>query len=279
MVAEIFHAGERYVQDRLGQADIAQRVGRGIGRQIPYAAAEFLAEQPLVVIGARDAEGCVWASPLIGAPGFVRVVDYDVIEIDVELTTGERLADALRGRVSIGLIALEPETRRRMRVNGVSEPTERGIRITAEQVYSNCPKYISRRPLDVGGPGHTGPTFRQGLELDPQQQDTIRAAETFFIATTDRDGNADASHRGGNAGFLQVLSPTRLRWPDYRGNSMFMTLGNIMVNPAAGLWVPDRATGASLSISGNAELNWDYGDEPGAQLLIDFTVTDVVQRP
>ena len=278
MVAEIYHAGERYVQDRLGQADTAQRVGGGIGREIPYAAAEFLAEQPMVVVGAREGDGRVWASPLKGAPGFVRVVDYDTVEIDVEPVDGEPLAEAFQHPLRIGLIALEPETRRRMRVNGISEPIERGLRITAEQVYSNCPKYISRRPLEVGGPGHVCPAIR-GYELDQQQQATIGAAETFFIATTDRDGHADASHRGGNPGFLQVLSPTRLRWPDYRGNSMFMTLGNIMVNSAAGLWVPDRSTGASLQISGNAELNWDFGDEPGAQLLIDFTVTDVVQRP
>jgi uncharacterized protein len=278
MVAEVFHAGERYVQDRLGQADTAERVGRGIGREIPYAAAEFLAEQPMVVVGAKDSEGRVWASPLTGEPGFVRVVDYDAVEIDVEPLVGEPLAEAFQQRLQIGLIALEPETRRRMRINGVSEPTERGIRITAEQVYSNCPKYISRRPLEVG-PSRAGSVLRRSDGLDANQQATVRAAETFFIATTDRDGNADASHRGGNPGFLQVLSPTHLRWPDYRGNSMFMTLGNILVNSAAGLWVPDRETGSSLQISGNAELNWDFGEEPGAQLLIDFNVTDVVQRP
>jgi uncharacterized protein len=114
--------------------------------------------------------------------------------------------------------------------------------------------------------------------LDERQQRTITAADTFFIGSTDPEGNADASHRGGNPGFLQVLSPNRLRWTEYRGNSMFMTLGNIAADPCCGLLVPDWHTGATLQLTGTAEITWDEESfAPGAQCSIDFTIGEVVE--
>ena len=103
----------------------------------------------------------------------------------------------------------------------------------------------------------------------------VSAADTFFIGSTDAAGNADASHRGGNPGFLQVLSPNRLRWPDYRGNSMFMTLGNISVNPRAGLLIPDWDTGATLQLTGSAEIVWERSAH--AQCSVAFTIEELVE--
>jgi predicted pyridoxine 5'-phosphate oxidase superfamily flavin-nucleotide-binding protein len=121
---------------------------------------------------------------------------------------------------------------------------------------------------------------RHSVELDADQRAAIAAADTFFVATADADGNADASHRGGNPGFLRVLSPTRLRWPDYRGNSMFMTLGNIEVNPRCGILIPDWSTGATLQLTGTAELTWAPETfAAGAQCSLDFTVEEVLERP
>src|SRR5690606_13422130 len=110
--------------------------------------------------------------------------------------------------------------------------------------------------------------------LDARTQTLITAADTFFIGSADTEGNADASHRGGNPGFLQVLSPNRLRWPDYRGNSMFMTLGNISANPRCGLLIPEWDTGATVQLTGSAEIVWDSG--PDAQCAVEFTVAEVI---
>jgi predicted pyridoxine 5'-phosphate oxidase superfamily flavin-nucleotide-binding protein len=167
-----------------------------------------------------------------------------------------------------------------MRVNGRSTPEGAGLRIVTDQVYSNCPKYISRREVESYTPAAEAPVVRHSVELDADQRAAIAAADTFFVATADADGNADASHRGGNPGFLRVLSPTRLRWPDYRGNSMFMTLGNIEVNPRCGILIPDWSTGATLQLTGTAELIWASETfAAGAQCSLDFTVEEVLQRP
>ncbi|MGY5305225.1 pyridoxamine 5'-phosphate oxidase family protein [Nocardia gipuzkoensis] len=275
-----FHDGEVAVQRRMGQAEIAERVGRMIRPDIPSVAAGFLAEQRMVVLAAADAAGRLWASELVGRPGFVRAIDDRTIAVDARPAAADPLHETLTHRSRIGMIALEPQRRRRMRVNGSSAPEGTGLRIVTDQVYSNCPKYISRRDVESYVPDAWSAAVRRGVELDADQQAAITAADTFFVATADGDGNADASHRGGNPGFLQVVSPTRLRWPDYRGNSMFMTLGNIEVNPRCGILIPDWATGATLQLTGTAELVWEPETfAAGAQCSLDFAVEEVVERP
>lgn len=269
-----YHAGELEVQRRMGQAEIAVRVGRMIRTEIPAAAAAFLAEQPMVVLAATDDAGRVWASLVTGAAGFMHADADGTIAVGALPVPGDPLHDVLRRPdEQVGMIAIEPQTRRRMRVNGQARPTGEGLRIHPDQVYSNCPKYISRR--HIAGVDETShrPTVRHAEVLDERLQQIVGRTDTFFIGSADPDGNADASHRGGNPGFLQVLSPNRLRWPDYRGNSMFMTLGNISANPRCGLLIPDWQTGTTLQLTGTAAIIWDEGP----QCSVEFTVDEVVE--
>jgi predicted pyridoxine 5'-phosphate oxidase superfamily flavin-nucleotide-binding protein len=271
----VYHPGELAVQRRLGQSDIAARLSRMVRDEIPDAAAEFLADQPMVVLAAADDAGRIWTGLVTGPPGFVHVTD-EQIAVDALPVTGDPLREVLTGQTHrVGMIAVQPQTRRRMRVNGVAVPTGAGLLIQPDQVYSNCPKYISRRHIEgvVSAPDRH--VRHHGDTLDARAQQIIAAADTFFIGSADTEGNTDASHRGGNPGFLQVLSPTRLRWPDYRGNSMFMTLGNISANPRAGLLIPDWDTGTTLQLTGTAEIIWQ--SEPDAQCSIEFTVDEVLE--
>ncbi|KAB7757273.1 pyridoxamine 5'-phosphate oxidase family protein [Mycolicibacterium mucogenicum] len=269
-----YHAGELEVQRRMGQTEIAVRVGRMIRTEIPAAAAAFLAEQPMVVLAATDDEGRVWASLVTGHAGFVHADTDHTIAVDALPVPGDPLHDVVRRPdQQVGMIAIEPQTRRRMRVNGVAQPTDDGLRIHPDQVYSNCPKYISRRHIDGVAEETHRPAGRHADVLDERLQQIVTRSDTFFIGSADPDGNADASHRGGNPGFLQVLSPNRLRWPDYRGNSMFMTLGNISANPRCGLLIPDWQTGTTLQLTGTAEIIWDEGP----QCSVEFTVAEVIE--
>lgn len=269
-----YHAGELEVQRRMGQAEIAVRVGRMIRTEIPAAAAAFLAEQPMVVLAATDDAGRVWASLVTGPAGFMHADADGTIAVGALPVPGDPLHEVLRRPdEQVGMIAIEPQTRRRMRVNGQARPTGDGLRIHPDQVYSNCPKYISRRHIDGVAETTHRPAVRHADILDERLQQIVGRTDTFFIGSADPDGNADASHRGGNPGFLQVLSPNRLRWPDYRGNSMFMTLGNISANPRCGLLIPDWQTGTALQLTGTAEIIWD----DGPQCSVEFTVDEVVE--
>lgn len=280
-----YHSGERAAQARAGLSEQAEFSRRAIGDSIPDVAAQFLREQPMLILGAADEAGRLWATRLIGQPGFLHTEDPKVLAIDALPGAGDPLADRFeqaRSRdeqVRIGAIAIEPATRRRMRLNGRATVRACGLRLELDQVIANCPKYLQKREL-VGLPSlpDREPEVTDGTMLSRAQQLTIEMADTFFVATASATADADASHRGGNPGFIEVLSPTRLRWPDYVGNAMFLTLGNLSQNPAAGLLIPDWDTGSSLHLSGTATVDWEPGEAvPGAQRLVDFTLTRVRQ--
>ena len=96
-----------------------------------------------------------------------------------------------------------------------------------------------------------------GLALTAKQQDWIQKADTFFVATAHPFRGADASHRGGQPGFVAVVDAQTLIWPDYSGNMMFNTLGNIVSNPKSGLLFLDFDTGRTLQLTGAAEIVWE----------------------
>ncbi len=279
MTSPAYHPGESVTQARAGQLEHARRSARAIRSEMPDRAREFLAAQTMLVVGAADRRGRIWASLITGEPGFVHAPEPSVVVVAARPVPGDPLGEVLAGPAGVGMIAVEAARRRRMRMNGTAVPEGPGLRVRLDQVYSNCPKYIQRRE-PYAGPARAPGAPVHGSELTGLQQGLLRRTDTFFVATADAEGNADASHRGGDRGFLEVLSPTRLRWPDYAGNAMFNTLGNIGVNPAVGLLVPDWSTGATLQLTGTAWVDWDAGHAaavPGAERLVDFVVTEVVE--
>lgn len=275
----VYHPGERNVQERAGLLDHADFSSAAIKTEIPDIARGFLAEQPMLVIGAADARGDIWASLLTGDPGFVTATGPAELAITATPAAGDPLHDVLAGPAHLGMIAIEPATRRRMRMNGRARPTPGGgLHVDLDQIYANCPKYIQKRQPSNESTSPAAPQHSDRLTAG--QLDFIATTDTFFIATADPHGNADASHRGGNPGFLQALGPHRLRWPDYVGNAMFGTLGNIELQPRAGLLLPDWTTGTLLQLTGTATVDWDpdhAADLPGAQRVVEFTIDHVVQ--
>jgi len=94
--------------------------------------------------------------------------------------------------------------------------------------------------------------------LDSAQQSRIANADTFFIGTFHPQAGADASHRGGFPGFVRVTAGDQISFPDYPGNTMFNTLGNLRVNPRAGLLFVDFTTGDVLQLTGRARVGDDF---------------------
>jgi hypothetical protein len=251
---------------------------------VPPVAAEFLAQQHMLAVAAVADDGLVWASVLTGSPGFLTVPRDDVLDIAARPAAGDPLAAVLAEPASLGMLAIEPATRRRSRLNGRSTPTPGGLHVQLDPVFANCPKYIQQRDVlglrRADGGGRERPDAQVGDRLSEHHRGWIERADTFFIGTTDGGGAADASHRGGNPGFVQVLGPDRFRFPDYRGNSMYMTLGNLQLNPAAGFVFVDWDTGATLQVSGRAVVHFDVPVEarmPGALRVVDVEVTRVVE--
>jgi predicted pyridoxine 5'-phosphate oxidase superfamily flavin-nucleotide-binding protein len=251
-----FHEGEIEVQRRVGVADEAQAVGRIVAREVSSGAARFLQGQRMAVATSLDAAGRPWVSVLSGPAGFLHAVDERLLRIDAAPAADDPLAANLSARPELGLLVLDPRTRRRMRFNGRGLAAEDGLFVMTDEVYGNCPKYIQRRRVvgDVAAP--RGASVRSRT-LDARQQGWIARADTFFIGTYHPDGGADASHRGGDPGFVRVLDERRLLIPDYPGNAMFNTLGNLIGQPNVGLLFLDFASGDTLQLTGRAEVRFE----------------------
>lgn len=285
-----FHSGEQTVQSRVGVRDRAESNGRkGIRTYMPEQHRQFFGQLPFIVLGALDDAGQPWASMLPGLPGFVHAPDEHSLQIDAVPDSSDPLAGALRIGCDVGLLGIELETRRRNRLNGPVLHMDRdGMRIGVAQSFGNCPKYIQARSLER----LQQPLLRQAVvsapDLDDAAMARIRTADTFFIAThaaaagSERSGGADVSHRGGKPGFIRVDAPDTLLWPDFAGNSYFNTLGNLQVNPRAGLLFPDFISGDLLYLAGRCEVIWE-GDEveafAGAERLVRFHIECVHRRP
>jgi predicted pyridoxine 5'-phosphate oxidase superfamily flavin-nucleotide-binding protein len=261
---------------------MARRVGRSIASAIPPAAQEFLASQPMAMIGSVDRNGFPWASLVTGEPGFMEALDERRISIAAQPPAGDPLRGNIRSNDQVGLIAIDPATRRRMRLNGRAGVGSDGtIVIQSQQVYANCPKYIQARAWELID--RSAPSARlvwNNTELNPAQQRRISEADTFFIASSHEKGGVDVSHRGGRPGFVQVLSERVLTWPDYVGNMMFQTLGNLALNPKAGLLFLDFDEGGTLQLSGRADIIWDEARRvgfPGAERVVEFHVEQVIE--
>ncbi|GAA0395348.1 pyridoxamine 5'-phosphate oxidase family protein [Microbispora corallina] len=266
------HPGELAVQARAG-VRLGDHGSAGVRADIPGVAADFVAAQPMLVAGAADQDGRVWAGLLTGAPGFARATGPR--ELVVDAVPAEPLDGLFEDERDIGLLAIDPATRRRMRVNGRAWRHGGRLLVRTEQVYSNCPKYLQQREI-AGPPGPAERTARAGDALTDAQRAWVEGADTFFVATFAEGLGADVSHRGGAPGFVETTGGRRLVWPDYVGNSMYMTLGNLELNPAAGLLFLDWETGDALHVTGRARVGWDPRDVPGAQRLVEFDVDEVL---
>jgi uncharacterized protein len=103
----------------------------------------------------------------------------------------------------------------------------------------------------------------------------IESAVYFFLATADAEGRPDCSFKGGAPGFVRITGPSELAFPDYDGNGMFKSLGNLSVNPHVGLlFIAMHDKPKRLRVNGEARISRDDAllkDIPGAQMIVRVT--------
>ena len=239
----------------------------------------------MIVLGSRDDEGKVWCYIVTGEAGLLKVSSPGLLRIDANAYAEDRFVSSLSCGREVGSLIIDPARRKRIRVNGsVADRSEDGgIGVKVAEAYGNCNRYIHPRRLSVREKMAADRFDAQcGKLLNDRQQRTIAGSDTFFIASVSREGGMDASHRGGPAGFVRVVDDGTLLFPDYSGNMLFNTLGNLVENPSAGLLFVDFKSGDTLHLAGNAEILWDRNEKtdpqfPGAQRLIRVGIEAVVQ--
>lgn len=267
--------GQREARERWGTQESGAEFDLKKSSFLTRAACTFIEQQTLcVIVGpGPDQEPC--GLLLAGLPGFIETPDEHTCLIPIDRRyEASRFRQGLHNTFmngSIPLLALcliQHITRQRICVQGNAEiyaetSTILWLRLSVNQAFFHCPKYIHTRI-----PGLTAPGKRTWTNLAAQPHDRLTEFTQIFLShsilcylcTLDRHGQPAVNHRGGACGFLVTLPPDQLipggvvLLPDYTGNGAFEALGNILETGLATLLVPSYTDQLALCISGEATI-------------------------
>lgn len=266
-----FHQGEKILQQRIGLSDKIEAMGRKVIRSfMPDQHRQFFAQLRYVAMGSVDEEGWPWATILTGDTGFMSSVTPDSLSVNVHVQKDNPVFRGIKSGKPVGMLGIDLSTRRRNRLNGrISEHRSDGFSLSVDQSMGNCPKYIQPRDIHrIRDLSEKIQNVRTLTSLNHQAHALIERADTFFVSSYVQQQNepevegVDVSHRGGKPGFIRIEGNT-LTIPDYSGNNVFMTLGNFLMVPKAGLVFVDFASGDLLMLTGYVEILWE--DSPEVQ--------------
>ena len=242
---------------------------------------------PLIAIGTLDKQGRPWTTLWGGEKGIsqpiaqgilgvrsqvVRQHDPVVEELVGKEGDGTVVREEGRGRMVSGL-TIDLETRKRTKLYGrmvagalsmrEDEATETQqyvaevqLVLKIEQSLGNCPKYLNKKHVELA---ESNPQLVSNSPQLPQHAlDLLSKADLFSLSSAYHDQDMDTNHRGGPAGFVRVISNNPsgavLCYPEYSGNRLYQTLGNLKVNPVIGICLPDFDTGDMLYLTGTTEI-------------------------
>lgn len=255
-----YHAGELAVQELACVRRMAERMAGSSYSSLPVPAQNYLQASSFAAMTWLDSKGRPWITPLSGEHGFLQAMDQSTIAIDLQGSA----APLLRGQDFDGtpaaLVVMDFGARLRVRVNGHASSKGDDLVFYVDEVYGNCPKYIHRRhPLEGSSLSSEeelesliAETVLEQSFLDEKAISLASKADTFFIGTYASAGGADASHRGGEPGFVKADAKT-VSWKDFPGNNMFNTFGNVHSNKDTALLFLDFETREGLALTGTIE--------------------------
>ena len=259
----MYHQGELEAQAITGESNTGERNGRIITNKVIPGAVNFIEKQPFFIASSQNQKGEIFASVIAGESGFVKVLDESTLKVDRSLINSNPYDPLWSNIISgskLGMLFIEPSSRRRFRINGKVQTAGNYIMISVDQAYPNCPKYIQQR--------HVLRTEKLAYQELPESSSALTTglinmilkADTFFVGSANEAGDLDASHRGGFPGFISVEADGSLLIPDYQGNSMYNTLGNFIQNPKAALLFIDFEKGTTLQLTGTTQIIWNAID-------------------
>jgi predicted pyridoxine 5'-phosphate oxidase superfamily flavin-nucleotide-binding protein len=279
----IWHEGEIAAQTRAGVREQAEELTRMYRGAVEPGMVQFLAQQRFAAITTVDAQKRTWIALIPGEPGMLDVPDPRILRLNAAQIETALPVDDVRANPKVGMLVIDFTRRIRVRINGVAAVEPDGsIVLGIRQLYGNCSQYIQRRTVipPAAAPHEASATITS--QLSDSQQQMIANADTLFLGSAHPESGADASHRGGLPGFVKVTPPQQITFPDYSGNNMFNTLGNIAVNPSVGLLFFDFESGRSLQLTGRASVDWNKArakEFPGAHRVIDIVIEQVREVP
>lgn len=279
-----WHQGEQEMRRAMHAPDTDNPTVPALSPQL----ANHLKIAPLIAIGTLDAGRRPWTTLWgNGAKGFAQPIAQGIVGIKTPITghhdpvveglfgkevTGEVVHEEGEGRMVSGL-TIDLETRKRVKMYGRMIAGSLGLKqdevadhkehvaevqlvLKIEQSLGNCPKYLNGK--NIVSALAKPESISNSPQLPQRALDLIEKADMLFISSAQKDLDMDTNHRGGPAGFIRVESNAEsgavLVYPEYSGNRLYQTLGNLSVNPLAGICVPDFDTGDMLYLTGKTDI-------------------------
>lgn len=290
-----FHDGEREAQRWAG---VAESSGSFIRTFMPEQHREFFAMLPFALVGSVDDQGQPTASLVAAPPGNIWAPSEDTLALRVPVELGDPLRENLKPGRRVGVLGLEPHARRRNRANGrIIEVADAGFAMQVEQSFGNCPKYITQRRVTYAPSwsatgahalGERGARQQVRRELTTRERNWLAQADTFFLASAhpealsseDPTHGVDISHRGGPQGFVRFSDDNSFAIPDFPGNNLFNSIGNVLKNPKVGLLFWNFEDQSVLQIHALAQAA--RATDPrslGTNRCLEFEITGVHELP
>ncbi|KAK4111435.1 hypothetical protein N656DRAFT_780725 [Canariomyces notabilis] len=254
---------------------------------LPVSYARRVSASPLVAVGALDDQGQPWTTIWGGELGFARPITHGVLGMrSLVDRANDPVVRALLGKAAAGQVvqptegnamsalSINLETRDRVKLAGKmmvgtvvarpdSETTgEAQVGMLIHESLGNCPKYLNKKTVRAHVPSPK--LVSSSLPLVPEALALIDKADMFFLSSTNGQ-TMDTNHRGGPPGFVRVVSNLPdagvdgdgglvLVYPEYSGNRLYQTLGNLHTDPRVGIVIPDFETSDVLYLAGETQL-------------------------
>ena len=177
----------------------------------------------------------------------------------------ERGRVKLYGRMIAGALSATDEDDSSTKDDTIGKAAEAQLVLKIEQSLGNCPKYLNKKTITSHTPQPK--LVSDSPRLSDDAMDLIHRADLFFIASAHKHEDMDGNHRGGPPGFIRVFNPpptstegstdgqsSIVVWPEYSGNNLYQTLGNLTSTPRAGLCIPDFISGDVVYLTGTTEV-------------------------
>ncbi|RFU36294.1 hypothetical protein B7463_g97, partial [Scytalidium lignicola] len=267
-------------------------------------AGHLVRHAPLLALGVVDAQNRPWTSIWGGSSGFAAPVAESTIGISTTVDSKyDPVVQTLLGKSAdgdvihpkgkgemVGGLTIDLESRSRVKLYGrmkagvlTRDPKKDGVGeaqllVRIDESLGNCPKYLNKKHIIPAIP--TPQLISDSPQLPPQAISLLEKADLFFISSSHGKRDMDTNHRGGPPGLVRVVSNESegavIVYPEYSGNRLYQTLGNLRATPLAGLAVPDFDTGDVLYLTGKTEIL--VGQQaadilPRSNLAVKITIT------
>jgi ferredoxin-NADP reductase/predicted pyridoxine 5'-phosphate oxidase superfamily flavin-nucleotide-binding protein len=247
----------------------------------------MLQKGSMLALGTLDADSRPWTTLWGGSPGFseplgggfigtrtlVDATHDPVVQALVGDAVDGEMMQPKDGKMLAGL-AIDLMTRKRVKIAGKmvagtakevdveldgendksdlpTKQTQIQLVTKIEQSLGNCPKYLNQYQLQPALV--KAEQLAEGAALTAEAKALITHADMFFM-TTSTSQDMDVNHRGGPPGFVRIISATEIAYPEYSGNRLYQSLGNLQLNPKIGITFPHYETGDVLYITGTTEI-------------------------